>query len=166
MGPSSPSKSKRRSTPRQRASTPTESHIGLIMLSSCPGKISVWKRGRSPCRCMRYSVYRCITAVIIELCVQQKKQGYLHSLRRGRKAEKRTQKERTGNEPVRLHYLFRKHFVQLNKASVKHVDLSHIFTPIVLPEFQCAAIQCEHLDRFIVRVCNPVFPNPSPLVQI
>lgn len=68
--------------------------------------------------------------------------------------------------PVRLHYLFRKHFAQLNKASVKHVDLCYILTPIVLPDFQCAAIQCEHLDRFAVRVCNPVFLNLSPLVQI
>lgn len=57
-----------------------------------------------------------------------------------------------------------KDFAQVNETSIQNVDPRNIFPAVVLAEAEKSAVQREHLYRLRVRLDNPVFPNPCPLV--
>ena len=62
--------------------------------------------------------------------------------------------------------LFRKYFAQVDEATIQDVNPCHAVPAVFLTDPEgAAAVQREHLDRFVFRIDNPVFTDPGPLVQ-
>ena len=62
---------------------------------------------------------------------------------------------------------FRKHLVQLDKASLQDIDLCDTVPVIDLMELEhSAAVQKHDLYRLFFRADKPVFPHSGPLVLL
>ena len=57
------------------------------------------------------------------------------------------------------------YLAKINETTIENIDPRHVPAPVFLTDTKGAvAIQRKHLDGFIFRVYNPVFPNPGPLI--